>query len=173
MLDESSLTHLTEFGRAVHAEMEAILACARNGISSRGATLYGTTFPCHNCAKHIIAAGIHRVVYIEPYEKSKAEKLHNDAMAVGFKKRKNLVQFEPFVGLGPRRFLDLFSMRLGSGYFLERKDENDKVFDWRLNKARARVQMLPKSYLDLEFVASDNFNEFVKEKDNGTEGNGQ
>lgn len=171
VLEASSIKDLTEFGRAVHAEMEALLACARNGVSSQGGTLYCTTFPCHNCAKHIIAAGIHRVVYIEPYEKSKAEKLHKDAMVVGFAKKKNVVRFEPFVGLGPRRFLDLFSMRLGSGYFLKRKNEKGNVLDWRLNQSRARLQMLPKSYLDLEFIASDMFNEFMlKEKQNGTEG---
>ena len=44
-----------------HAEMEALLSCARSGVSTRGATLYSTTFPCHNCAKHIIAAGVARV----------------------------------------------------------------------------------------------------------------
>lgn len=171
VLEGSGLNHLTEFGRAVHAEMEAVLACARNGVNSRGATLYCTTFPCHNCAKHIIAAGIHRVVYIEPYEKSKAEKLHDDAMVVGFSKKKNVVRFEPFVGLGPRRFLDLFSMRLGSGYFLQRKNEKQRVMDWRLEKARARLQMLPKSYLDLEFLASDLFSKFMpKEKENAETG---
>ncbi|MDN3612645.1 hypothetical protein QWZ16_23945 [Vibrio ostreicida] len=26
-------------------------------------------FPCHNCAKHIVASGIKRVVYVEPYPK--------------------------------------------------------------------------------------------------------
>ena len=171
-MNESRLAHLTEFGRPVHAEMDSILACARNGISSKGGTLYCTTFPCHNCAKHIIAAGIHRVVYIEPYEKSRAEKLHDDAMVVGFSKRKNAVRFEPFVGLGPRRFLDLFSMKLGSGYFLKRKDSADKTFKWHLNESRARLQMLPRSYLDLEFLASDRFNQRLKsikkEKENGS-----
>jgi deoxycytidylate deaminase len=171
-LEASSITDLTEFGRAVHAEMEAVLACGRHSVSAEGGTLYCTTFPCHNCAKHIIAAGIHRVVYIEPYEKSKAEKLHSDAMVVGFKKKKNAVRFEPFVGLGPRRFLDLFSMRLGSGYFLKRKNEKDKTLDWKINQSRARLQMLPKSYLDLEFIASDMFNQFrQKEKENGIKEN--
>jgi hypothetical protein len=39
--------------------------------STLGATLFSTTFPCHNCAKHIIASGIrrvvlHRAIYEEP-----------------------------------------------------------------------------------------------------------
>jgi hypothetical protein len=49
---------ITEFGCSVHAEMEALLACARSGRSARGAILYTTTFVCHNCTRHIIAAGI-------------------------------------------------------------------------------------------------------------------
>ncbi|MCX6343755.1 MAG: cytidine deaminase [Armatimonadetes bacterium] len=39
-LRKSKLDDITEYGRVVHAEMEALLACARNGISSRSATLY-------------------------------------------------------------------------------------------------------------------------------------
>lgn len=53
----SLLFDITEYGRAVHAEMEALLSCARSGTSSRGAHLFTTTFPCHNCAKHIVGAG--------------------------------------------------------------------------------------------------------------------
>jgi len=80
VLENSRIQDLTEFGRMVHAEMEALLACARNGVSCRNASLFSTTFPCHNCAKHIIAAGIRRVVYIQPYQKSKAEEFHRDAL---------------------------------------------------------------------------------------------
>ena len=58
---------ITEFGRAVHAEMDALLACARISVSPVDATLFTTTFPCHNCTRHVIGAGIKRVVYIEPY----------------------------------------------------------------------------------------------------------
>lgn len=74
------LLDITEFGRPVHAEMDALLSCARAGIETIGATLFSTTFPCHNCAKHIVAAGVRRVVYIEPYEKSQAIQLHGDAI---------------------------------------------------------------------------------------------
>src|SRR4029077_14612650 len=81
-LKGSRLTNLTEFVRAVHAEMEAILSAARTGVSTRRAILYCTTFPCHNCAKHIIDAGIKRVVYIEPYAKSLSSTLHEDAISL-------------------------------------------------------------------------------------------
>lgn len=78
-LQDSRIGDLTEFGRVVHAEMEAILSCGRVSSCTKGSTMYTTTFPCHNCAKHIIAAGIARVVYIE-FTKSKAAEFHNDSI---------------------------------------------------------------------------------------------
>jgi len=67
-LKGTGLLDLTEYGRDVHAEMEALLSAARMGKSTVGATLFSTTFPCHNCAKHIVSAGINRVVFILPEE---------------------------------------------------------------------------------------------------------
>lgn len=52
---------------AVHAEQNAILQAARQGIRVEGATLYCTHQPCVICAKMIINAGIARVVYKEGY----------------------------------------------------------------------------------------------------------
>ena len=40
-----------------------------------------TTCPCHNCTRHIIAAGLSSVTYIEPYPKSRAADPHEDAAA--------------------------------------------------------------------------------------------
>jgi len=57
---KSKIKDITEYGRVVHAEMEALLACARNGIQTLNTTLFCTTFPCHNCAKHIIASGVEK-----------------------------------------------------------------------------------------------------------------
>lgn len=45
-----------------HAEENAIVQAACNGISTQGATLYTTFTPCHQCAKMIINAGIKEVV---------------------------------------------------------------------------------------------------------------
>src|SRR5690606_9725954 len=73
---------LLEFGRIVHAEMAAICDAATRGVSIRHGTLYCTTFPCHMCARHIIASGIDRVVYIEPYPKSRAKHLYRRAIQV-------------------------------------------------------------------------------------------
>ena len=73
--ETARITHLLEFIRAVHAEMAALTSAAIRGVSLRGGTLYSTTFPCRECARHIVAAGIERVVFIEPYPKSKVEQL--------------------------------------------------------------------------------------------------
>ncbi|MFH8119662.1 MAG: dCMP deaminase family protein [Candidatus Aenigmatarchaeota archaeon] len=51
----------------VHAEQNAIIQCAVNGVSSKDSTLYVTSSPCKICAKMIINAGIKRVVYEETY----------------------------------------------------------------------------------------------------------
>jgi deoxycytidylate deaminase len=153
-LFRSRITDLTEFGRVVHAEMEAILSCGRNGISTRGTTLYSTTFPCHNCAKHIIAAGVRRVVYIEPYDKSKAPEFHPDSISIGLERSKRGVRFEPFVGIGPRRFFDLFSVRLGSGEPIIRKDKMGKTVEWGPENGKLRIAMPPLSYLELESNAT-------------------
>ena len=108
---EAQLLDVGEFGRAVHAEMDALSAAARRGVSVRGATLYCTTFPCHVCARHIVAAGIARVVYIEAYPKSRVPQLHGDSIGLADRASHtgSLVRFEPFLGIAPRRFGDVFS----------------------------------------------------------------
>ena len=47
---------------AIHAELNAIIAAAMNGVSTNGATIYLTTTPCIFCARHLVNAGIKRVV---------------------------------------------------------------------------------------------------------------
>jgi dCMP deaminase len=51
----------------VHAEENALLQAAANGVAIRGATLYCTYCPCSYCAKHIVNAGIREVVFREGY----------------------------------------------------------------------------------------------------------
>ena len=69
-LKGSLLFDVTEFGRAVHAEMDALLTCGRNGVSTVESDLFTTTFPCHNFTRHIISAGVKRVVYVKPYPRA-------------------------------------------------------------------------------------------------------
>jgi deoxycytidylate deaminase len=152
LLRETLVSDVTEFGRAVHAEMDAIITAGRTGVSFSNSTLYTTTFPCHTCTRHIIAAGVKRVVYIEPYPKSLAKELHSDAIRISGEKQKNdrRVPFEPFLGIGPRRFFDLFSMKLSSGYVIERKHDGT-VVDWdQRRNSKPRVPMAPTSYLERE-----------------------
>ncbi len=171
-LQETSLWSITEYGRAVHAEMEAMLSCARTGVSTRGASLFSTTFPCHNCAKHIVAAGIVRVVYVEPYPKSLALSLHKDAITLAGNEDQNVtgspqerqkVRFEPFVGVGPRMFLDLFSLRLGSGYQLMRKKDVQKI-SWDRHDATLRLPLPPTSYLERERLVISGLDQFLEER---------
>jgi deoxycytidylate deaminase len=158
LLAASPIRDLTEYGRVVHAEMEALLSCSRNSISTVGATLFCTTFPCHNCAKHIIAAGLERVVYVQPYPKSKTLLFHDDSIATAGAIQEGKVKFSAFVGIGPRRFFDLFSMELSSSYRLNRKDKaTGKKRDWTIEKAQLRLQMKPVSYLELEAEAGKLF----------------
>ena len=150
-LKPSGFFDITEFGRTVHAEMEAILACGRTGRTARGATLYTTTFPCHNCTRHAIGAGIRKVVYIEPYAKSKAFRLHGDAITAE-ESSVDHVPFVPFIGVGPRRYFDLFSLSLGTGYTVERKKDG-RIVKWSRQEATLRLQIQPTSYLRREVFA--------------------
>jgi cytidine deaminase len=138
---------ITEFGRAVHAEMGVITDAARRGVALRGATLFGTTFPCHNCAKHIVASGVRRLVYIEPYPKSQVARLFHDSIALE-NATPDKVLFEPFVGIAPPRFRELFLMP-------ERKDDNGRMITWDEIKRSAlpRIGSDTRSYIRSERAA--------------------
>ncbi|MBN2045974.1 MAG: cytidine/deoxycytidylate deaminase family protein [Anaerolineales bacterium] len=53
--------------RTIHAETNAIIQAALHGVSTKGATCYVTHFPCINCTKTLINAGITRIVYLNDY----------------------------------------------------------------------------------------------------------
>jgi deoxycytidylate deaminase len=157
VLADSLLFDITEYGRAVHAEMDAVLSCARIGAATRGARLFCTTFPCHNCAKHLVDAGIVEVQYVEAYPKSMASPLHSDAIyweedAAPDSTPGSHVVFKHYVGIGPRRYMDLFSMTLGSGRRVKRKNKEGKLSSWERSTAEPRVPYEAAS-LELESVA--------------------
>ena len=106
-LHGSQISDLTEYGRVVHAEMGVICDAARMGKELRGSILFVTTFPCHNCTKHIISAGITRVYYLEPYPKSRAKQLHSNEIEIE-RVSTTKVSFLPFLGISPFRYRDIF-----------------------------------------------------------------
>jgi deoxycytidylate deaminase len=151
-IEATTVRDLVEFSRAVHAEMDAIISLARSpGASTDGSTLYCTTYPCHSCARHIVAAGIIDVVYIEPYIKSRAAALHGDAIvettrqgAEKLRKEKDpRVRFRLFSGVAPRRFAPLFEKRG------ELKDSEGKLVQLG-KRPQHRDAILNKSFAQLE-----------------------
>jgi len=72
--------------RTIHAEMNAILQCAKFGVPTQGSEIYVTHFPCLQCCKAIIQSGITTVYYandyknhpyaIELFESAKVETVH-------------------------------------------------------------------------------------------------
>ena len=117
VMQTTRIGQLLEFSRAVHAEMDALLSAARQGISTMGTRLFVTTFPCHNCARHIVSAGVDEVQFIEPYLKSQAVQLHGDAITLSptswtppskASGDHEKVLFRPFVGVAPRLFRRVF-----------------------------------------------------------------
>ena len=74
------------------------------------------------------------MVFREPYPKSMALGLHRDALAKeGVPPGPDQVRIEHFVGIAPRRFLDMFSM-------VPRKDKG-QVVDWETNRARSQPRV--------------------------------
>ena len=53
--------------RTIHAEINAILQCSKFGVGTEGTTIYVTHFPCLNCTKSIIQAGIKEICYANDY----------------------------------------------------------------------------------------------------------
>lgn len=110
IIKSSRIKELIEFSRAVHAEMHAIIiGSQKDGQTVKGGKLFCTTYPCHNCARHIVVAGIKEVYYIEPYRKSLALKLHGDSITED-ENFTNKVKILMFDGVSPRRYLDFFKV---------------------------------------------------------------
>lgn len=53
--------------RTIHAEMNALLQCAKFGVQTEGAEIYVTHFPCLPCTKMLIQAGIKKIHYLHDY----------------------------------------------------------------------------------------------------------
>ena len=143
------LKGLIEFSRAVHAEMHAIISAgSKSGGQINGGKLFITTYPCHSCARHIIASGISEVYYIEPYRKSLAVRLHGDAITEDETDDKK-VRILPFDGVAPNRYLDLFKMVLNS-----RKEEGSgKMKKVKRSEAEPKISKTLEALPALEGVS--------------------
>lgn len=144
--DDSKIRNVIEYGRAVHGEMAAITNSARKGIAVAGCTMFVTTFPCHLCARHIVSAGITRVIYVEPYPKSMTAELYLDSISVdGENQDSSHIPFEPFVGVAPRQYQNLFIAGI-------RKDKDGKVRKFSREVAKLRYHELSEIYLNREIL---------------------
>jgi deoxycytidylate deaminase len=160
-LKKTPIGKLLEFSRAVHAEMDALLSAARTGSTTVGTRLFVTTYPCHYCARHIVSAGVDEVQYIEPYPKSRALKLHGDAIsnlpskwiapsakhskaeAIEIRKegKEKKVLFRPFTGVAPRLYRKVF---------LKDRPFKDGNGDFMIGEAEWASGLFKLSYEDLE-----------------------
>ncbi|MFA1820473.1 ComE operon protein 2 [Virgibacillus oceani] len=103
--------------RTVHAEANALLQCAKFGVPTKNADIYITHFPCLQCSKQLIQAGIKTVYYEEDYRNNefaiqlfeeagvKMKKVELDYLAVdtNYQQKKNYVdellgRLEPMMG---------------------------------------------------------------------------
>ncbi|WP_345949894.1 anti-phage dCTP deaminase [Mucilaginibacter sp. PAMB04274] len=134
----SKVKDLIEFSRSVHAEMHAIIIGSQlGGRRMIDGKLFCTTYPCHNCARHIIVAGIKEIYYIEPYKKSLGTILHEDALTEK-EDSQTKTKILMFDGVAPRRYLEFFTQRS------ERKDNSGLM----IRKDKSTIS--PKSRLTLQ-----------------------
>lgn len=149
-LRDAQLFDVIEFGRAVHAEMAAITHAARSGVRLQDARLFCTTFPCHICARHIVAAGIRDVVFVEPYEKSRTAELYGDSISVEpAEPSPSRANFRAFVGVAPRRYMEFFES------FGARKSTDGKIKNVDEMAATPRIRRLVFTYTFAEAFVVD------------------
>lgn len=145
VLLSSSIKTLIEFSRSVHAEMHAILnAASLYGAKLKNSTLFCTTYPCHNCVRHIIAAGITKLYYIEPYVKSKGVDLHSDAITDDSsleEKNKKKVQILMFEGVSPKKYVS---------FFKKNRKRKDKETGKTLCNIREKGKLSPVNSISLQ-----------------------
>tara|TARA_B100001057_G_scaffold499836_1_gene612067 strand:+ start:241 stop:651 length:411 start_codon:yes stop_codon:yes gene_type:complete len=66
----------------VHAEQNALIDCAKRGVSCDGSIAYITHYPCLNCCKLLLAAGIKEIKYINDYKNDPLNKILLDQCKV-------------------------------------------------------------------------------------------
>lgn len=70
----------------VHAEQNALMDCAKRGVSCDKSIAYITHYPCLNCAKLFYSAGVKEIYYIHDYKNSthleEIGLFHKDGMSI-------------------------------------------------------------------------------------------
>lgn len=109
-------------------------------------------------ARHIVAAGIRRVFYIEPYAKSLTAELYPDSIAVdGGPRQKGQIPFLPFVGIAPRKYIDLFTKG-------RRKTDDGSAVVFSSENARLRYYEEHQIYLEKEVIKFKNLSDQMSAK---------
>lgn len=70
-LDDCGDYRISTKNEVIHAELNTILKCAKEGVSVKGATIYTTLSCCSQCASMLASCGVKRVVYLEEYRDTK------------------------------------------------------------------------------------------------------
>jgi deoxycytidylate deaminase len=86
-----------------------VIGSQKTGNEMIGGKLFCTTYPCHNCARHIILAGIKEVFYIEPYKKSLCTELHGDAVTED-EDVVNKVKILMYEGVAPKKYMQFYKL---------------------------------------------------------------
>lgn len=145
-IKSSKIRDLIEFSRSVHAEMHAIISGSQiSGTKMINGKLYCTTYPCHNCARHIIVSGITTVYFIEPYVKSLCLELHGDDITDKEKSTEQKVKILVFEGVAPRRYLDFFTMT---------DSRKEKITGKLINNVNNLKNLKPKTSITLQALAT-------------------
>ena len=102
---ESGNENYTKYPYVIHGEMNALLNYKGDNKDLIGSTVYVTLFPCSNCAKALVQAGVKRVVYLsDKYEGTKdniASKICLKACKVSYEAFDEDLQRDLIVSLYP------------------------------------------------------------------------
>lgn len=147
-LKGSMIADVMEYGRMVHAEMNAITDAARTNKSTQNCTLYCTTMPCHLCTKLIVASGIKRVVYIQPYPKSLVDELFVDSVSIDENGNGPKVSYDTLKGVTPAGF------RMAFRKTSKRKNKDGTAISWDPLKSSPSFLSYYPYYIPLEVTTS-------------------
>lgn len=88
--DDGHLMENNHCIRTIHAEANAIIQAARNGVSIKDSVIYVTASPCYNCFSLIANVGIKKIFYGEFY---RDERIINMSKELGI----DLINIEPSI----------------------------------------------------------------------------